>query len=507
MRPAPLVAVALALLAALPAGASADLAAGTTPGGELVIYDTAAPGTILERHAITGLEAGERIEGLDVRPVTGELFGLGITPVGPDVAGRLYRIDPGRGLASVVGTGPFSTTLAPSEFGFDFLPTVDRARIVSRADLNLRINPHTTQVTPDSNLNPDADVEAIAYDRNQAGATSTTLWGYDSADDRIVRIGGHNAEGATGGSPNTGMVFPSAAASGIVAAAGEVGMDVTPGDVVFMTAPTGAGPAYGLYTVNRAFGTVTLVGGFAEPVDDVAVLQRSAIALDGTSVAVGEGAGVATVGVTRSGNATGTQTVAYAATPASAGEADFTPSSGTLTFAPGETVETFTVPIASDAEDEPAETIALALSAPSGGAVLGTPASSTLTIDDDDPTPGPPAPPPPPDSFAPRLLIAAPTARTRRQVLAGIVGRLSLSEACTGTLRVLLGPTTLGSQAVGTTEIAVRQFRLRLSLRGRGVLQRRLRLRRSVRLTLAAECFDAARNRGTDRAALVVRRR
>ncbi len=66
--------------------------------------------------------------------------------------------------------------------------------------------------------------------------------------------------------------------------------------------------------------------------------------------------------------------------------ADRTPVSGTLTFNPGETSQTFTVPITDDAVDESNETVTSDLSNP-GHATLGTPASATLTITDNDPPP------------------------------------------------------------------------------------------------------------------------
>ena len=85
---------------------------------------------------------------------------------------------------------------------------------------------------------------------------------------------------------------------------------------------------------------------------------------------VGEDAGAATVTVTRPGSVAATQTVAYATTPGTAGEADFTGASGTLTFAPGDATETFSVPIAGDAADEPAETIGLAVAIARGHRAL-----------------------------------------------------------------------------------------------------------------------------------------
>lgn len=62
--------------------------------------------------------------------------------------------------------------------------------------------------------------------------------------------------------------------------------------------------------------------------------------------------------------------------------------SGTATFAAGDDTETFTVPICNDSTFEPDETVNMALSNPTGGATIGTPATAVLTITDDDPMPG-----------------------------------------------------------------------------------------------------------------------
>ncbi|GAB4263126.1 MAG: hypothetical protein Kow0080_01150 [Candidatus Promineifilaceae bacterium] len=63
---------------------------------------------------------------------------------------------------------------------------------------------------------------------------------------------------------------------------------------------------------------------------------------------------------------------------------DYTAVSGTLNFAPNETVRSFTVPILDDLTLESNETINLALSSPSAGGNLGAPYTATLTIVDDD---------------------------------------------------------------------------------------------------------------------------
>ena len=55
---------------------------------------------------------------------------------------------------------------------------------------------------------------------------------------------------------------------------------------------------------------------------------------------------------------------------------------GTVTFAPGVTVQTFSVPIADDQLIEPSEMFTLQLSNLTGGAAFTTPSSATVTIAD-----------------------------------------------------------------------------------------------------------------------------
>jgi hypothetical protein len=100
----------------------------------------------------------------------------------------------------------------------------------------------------------------------------------------------------------------------------------------------------------------------------------------------GESAGPAAITVTLSAASGLTATVAYTASVGTAGAADFTPTSGTLTFAPGDTAESFSVAITPDALDEPDETASLLLGGPTN-ASLGAPSQATLTIQDDDPAP------------------------------------------------------------------------------------------------------------------------
>lgn len=67
--------------------------------------------------------------------------------------------------------------------------------------------------------------------------------------------------------------------------------------------------------------------------------------------------------------------------------ADYLPTSGTLTFAAGETERTFSVPIVDDALNEDDETVILRLSAPSSNLSFGEPNTAVIKIIDDDPLP------------------------------------------------------------------------------------------------------------------------
>jgi hypothetical protein len=98
-----------------------------------------------------------------------------------------------------------------------------------------------------------------------------------------------------------------------------------------------------------------------------------------------ENAGAALITVTRTGGAGGATTVRYAATAGSAtAGGDFTPVTGTLTFAPGQRRKTFAVPLADDALREGGETVRVELSGVGGGARLGL-SRATLIVADNEP--------------------------------------------------------------------------------------------------------------------------
>lgn len=112
----------------------------------------------------------------------------------------------------------------------------------------------------------------------------------------------------------------------------------------------------------------------------VEITEPGSLSIADTTLDVGEGAGTVTVTVNRTGGSDGTVTVDYATQNGTAtSPADFTATTGTLTFGPGVTTQSFTIPIVADNVPEGAETFTVALSNETGGAFLGA-GTATITI-------------------------------------------------------------------------------------------------------------------------------
>jgi hypothetical protein len=152
----------------------------------LHIFNPTTTGGIVTK-AIAGLQPGEMILGIDMRPATGQLYALGSTS-------RIYAINMSNGAATGMG-GVFTTMLDGASFGFDFNPTVDRIRVLSNTGQNLRIHPVTAAVAAiDPMLNPGTPmVDAAGYTNSFAGSTTTTLYDIDFASDKLFMQNPANA--------------------------------------------------------------------------------------------------------------------------------------------------------------------------------------------------------------------------------------------------------------------------------------------------------------------------
>jgi hypothetical protein len=228
-------------------------------GSERIIgFNTAAPQAILSDVAVTGLRPGESLLGIDFRPATSVLYGLGST-------NRLYAIDLMSGVATAVGTAPLNPTLMAGAVGFDFNPTVDRIRVINEADQNARVNPDTGGVadfdtltggvqfdgnlvyaTGDRNSGANPLAVAAAYTNNFGGATSTTLYAIDGDLDVLVRQV----------PPNDGVL--NTVGSLGVDASRILGFDISPsGNAI---AAIDVGGVSSLYNINLTTGAATAIG-------------------------------------------------------------------------------------------------------------------------------------------------------------------------------------------------------------------------------------------------------
>ena len=176
------------LLAAPATGHAAEALYGVTDENRLVTFTSDAPGDVGGGAVISGLQAGEQVVGLDVRPATDQLYALGST-------GRIYLVDPTTGETRVARQT--STALEGGAFGVDFNPVPDALRIVSDAEQNLRqpfANDNATAqdgrlayAPGDAGAGSNPAVTASAYTNSVPGATTTVLYGIDTARDALVR--------------------------------------------------------------------------------------------------------------------------------------------------------------------------------------------------------------------------------------------------------------------------------------------------------------------------------
>jgi hypothetical protein len=276
-----------------------------TTNNVLLRFDSATPSAIAPSVSIGGLQPGEVIVGIDFRPATGELIGVGVVNTPGNDTGRLYRINPTNGAATQIGSTPFSTTLADGAFyGLDFNPVTGALRLVNSADQNLRLNVFTGGQgagSPDTNLaftladpnvldNP--EVAAVAYDQNFAGTNTTTLFGIDFTNSVLVRQGGVNGlVPPANPSPNGGELTTIGTGLGIVLASRNMGFDIerqlNATDQAFAALTNNATGLTGLYTINLLTGTATLVGNIGNGATQVAGISIAPNGYIAASVASG----------------------------------------------------------------------------------------------------------------------------------------------------------------------------------------------------------------------------
>jgi hypothetical protein len=121
--------------------------------------------------------------------------------------------------------------------------------------------------------------------------------------------------------------------------------------------------------------------------------SAGAIQLSRSSLTIGEGGGSLELGIDRVNGSSGAISATIATQNGTAiGGQDFTPVTTTVTFAAGDAAQkVVAIPILPDGIAESDESFTVVLSAPTGGATLGTPTTATITIVANDQPQPPPA--------------------------------------------------------------------------------------------------------------------
>jgi hypothetical protein len=274
----------LALAGSSPAGAGVprDLLANTHTG--LIAFSSADPDANAISIPLTGAPVDSTLLGIDVRPANQVLYGLFTLDEGELAVGPINHTTGAVGtlvtLSDSVGGGPISGQLAA--VGVDFNPVVDRLRVVSSFDDNLRIDVDSGVTTRDADLNSDAggDDECVvgaAYTNSTPGPAAASTQLFDIVDGSCPFSADFLAIQAP---PNDGTLT-SVGPLGIDNEF-EVGFEITAGGAGFLAtrlvteevvpggrSAAGAAPKrprgiptqpLQLYSVNLASGAATLVG-------------------------------------------------------------------------------------------------------------------------------------------------------------------------------------------------------------------------------------------------------
>ena len=233
------------------------LAVALTDQNQLVSFKVRKPDQLLSIRSIRGLAPGVSLVGIDYRPRTGDLYGIGSDSV-------VYRVNPQTGIAIAENLAgmplapvPFTQPLNGNNFGVDFNPAPDAIRIVSDAGQNKRVAPDAgTTLGDDLALNPGMPkVGGAAYTNSsfsvtQPAAANVQLYVVDYQNDMVFLQNPPNNGTLTNGQKLTGVdVQP------------KFGWDIAgTDDVGYLATNDRRGRAASLYTVDETSGFTRNLG-------------------------------------------------------------------------------------------------------------------------------------------------------------------------------------------------------------------------------------------------------
>lgn len=222
-------------------------------GNQLYFFEEGNLNAPAGMQAISGLPMGEMILSIDYRPATGQLYALGSSS-------RLYIINENSGAATPLGMASFSPAIEGEIASLDFNPTVDRIRLVSESGQNLRLHPETgAVVATDGRINGGMNprIAAVAYTNSVSGATSTTLFDIDIAQDKLYRQNPPN----DGGLEEVGNLG--------VDLEGDVDFDINPDNSQALAVARAENESR-LYSIDLNSGRASWVGVFSQPIISIA---------------------------------------------------------------------------------------------------------------------------------------------------------------------------------------------------------------------------------------------
>jgi hypothetical protein len=233
-----------------------------TDNNGLVSFQSGFPSKLCTSTTVSGLQGGESVLGIDVRPSDRNVYAV-------TSAGRLYTVNATTGTATTVATltadpadntDPYTVADLNSGLALDVSPAADQLRAYNGNGKNLRVNLNSGLTTSDTALSAaglspaNAGVTAISYTNAFAGTINNTLYLIDTANDRLLTT----PAGATGGV--LANVGPLQIQGDVQAVAGLEINAVNNSAFAALQVGTNAGNSSDLYSINLTTGAATRVG-------------------------------------------------------------------------------------------------------------------------------------------------------------------------------------------------------------------------------------------------------
>jgi hypothetical protein len=224
--------------------------AGLTSTGYLILFRSDSPGNIQGAVAVSGLQTGETLVGIDGLAATGRIYALGSS-------NRVYVVNPITGAATALSNTAFSPPLNGTVFGFSIDPSTLQARAISNTGQDLRISVTTGQVagvdanysyaTGDPGAGTTPLLSGLAYSLPPAGSgAQASMYLIDTARHALASSATGQAQIRTIGELG-------------VQAVDQAPMDITPNGTAFAALRPGTGQNPQLFTINLSTGAATPV--------------------------------------------------------------------------------------------------------------------------------------------------------------------------------------------------------------------------------------------------------